>query len=95
MSGTNVAPFDGWTVAHAATGAASGALGVPFWLYALGAIGYELAEYSAEYPHGSPLFGTKRPESIVNVAADMGVGLMSYAVGRFIVHGPHARNGIR
>ncbi len=84
---TNVSPFDAWSFAHATTGAIAGAAGIPLWLYGVGMIVYEVVEYSAESPHGSPLFGTKRPESAVNVATDMGLGLASYGIARYLLRG--------
>lgn len=67
----NASAADGWTLVHIASGAALGMMGVSLpWTVGLG-LAYEVAEYAHESPRGSALFGSKRPESLVNVAVDM------------------------
>lgn len=80
---TNVSPVDPWTLAHIATGAAAGAARVPIAAYVGIAVLYELVEWTMEYPRGSRIFGTKRPESAVNVAVDFAAGAAGYALGRY------------
>ena len=74
--------FDKWTAVHVATGAASGALGMPVWAYIVLGVGYELAEFAAESPRGSKIFGTKRPETAINVAGDFVAGIAGNLLGQ-------------
>jgi hypothetical protein len=67
----NAKPIDEWTAVHVATGTAAGALGMGFWTSMGLAAAYEVVEYAHEWPRGSKLFGSKRPESGVNVAVDL------------------------
>lgn len=48
----------------------------------VGALVYEVMEYLHEYPSGSELFGTKRPESIVNAVTDVAVFWVGYLAGQ-------------
>lgn len=80
----NEAPIDAWTGVHALAGGLAGALGAPWPLAVGGLVAYELAEYAIESPRGSRWFGSKRPESGVNVAVDLAVGLGAYALGRWL-----------
>jgi hypothetical protein len=77
-----VAFFDKWTVVHVASGLVSGAIGVPVWAYIALGTGYELAEFAAESPRGSKIFGTKRPESALNVAGDFAAGIAGNLLGQ-------------
>lgn len=78
----NLAPLDGWTALHAATGAASGLIGIPLPVFALVAVAYEIIEYAIEYPDGSRVFGSTGPESLANIIADLVTNLAGYALGR-------------
>jgi hypothetical protein len=78
----NRAVIDGWTAVHAGWGIGAGLAGLGPWWF-LGLTGaYELLEYVHEHPRGSPIFGTKRPESGPNMVADVGVAALCYAVTR-------------
>ena len=79
---TNVTPFDSWSLVHIASGIVLGAVGVPLTQTMTTLIGFEVMEWTLEHPSGSRLFGTKRHESQVNVAADIGVALLAYALTR-------------
>jgi hypothetical protein len=79
---SNATPFDAWTLVHIASGVVLGAAGVPLPQTVAALIAYEVLEWSIEHPSGSPIFGSKRPESQVNVAADIGVALLGYAFTR-------------
>ncbi len=72
---------DKWTAVHVVTGIASGALGMPVWAYIALGTGYELAEFAMESPRGSKIFGTKQPESAVNVAGDFVAGIAGNLLG--------------
>ena len=79
---TNLAAFDGWTLVHVAWGLGAGGLGLgPWWFLGLTGL-YELLEFAHEYPNGSAVFGTKRPESAENLVADVGVAALGYALAR-------------
>ena len=78
---TNETAFDEYTAGHFAVGFFAGFLGVRFWFYIFTSAVYEAIEFSMESPNGNPIFGTKRPESPVNVATDLAVGLFGYGVG--------------
>lgn len=80
----NEAPVDGWTAIHTAVGLAAGAAGVPLGWSAAAAAAYEVAEYAHEWPKGSKLFGSKRPESGLNIAVDLGVFLAGWWIGKKI-----------
>lgn len=79
---TNISPLDGWSLVHAGVGVALGAMGVSRRLAIGGALAYEVVEYAHEYPSGSRLFGTKRPESISNAVTDVAVFWLGYVAGR-------------
>ena len=73
MAGVNAAPVDRWSAVHAATGLTAGAVGLSApWAIGL-AVLYEVVEYAHEWPRGSKLFGSKRPESFPNVLADLAI----------------------
>lgn len=83
----NQTPVDGWTAVHVATGTAAGAVGLSFpWAMGLAAA-YEVVEYAHEWPKGSVLFGSKRPESIANVATDLAVFAAGWWLGRKVRSG--------
>jgi len=79
---TNASPFDAWTLVHIASGVVLGAVGLPLPQTVAALVAYEVLEWSIEHPSGSAIFGSKRPESQVNVAADIGVALLGYALAR-------------
>lgn len=83
----NQAPIDRWTTAHVVTGLGAGAVGLSFpWAMGLAAA-YEVVEYAHEWPKGSVLFGSKRPESIANVATDLAVFAAGWWIGRKVRSG--------
>lgn len=67
----NASMFDSWSAVHALSGVTLGLLGVPLGWTIVIASTYEVIEYAHEWPRGSILFGSKRPESALNIAADM------------------------
>lgn len=73
-----ISPIDGWTVVHVGTGAAAHAAGIKPVTYLALSIVYELLEFELEYPRGSPIFGTKTPESRGNMAVDVLAGALGY-----------------
>lgn len=79
----NVSPFDKWTLVHIAWGAGAGLGRLNPWAFLALTTVYEVVEFLHESPHGSKLFGSKRPESGVNMAADVGVAGVAYALGRW------------
>lgn len=78
---TNESAVDWWTLAHVATGFVAARVGVPFGWYFLLSVGFEAIEHQMESPSGSPVFGTKRPESRINVATDLVSGVAGYWLG--------------
>lgn len=81
---TNAAVLDAWSIVHFGTGLIFGAVGMNAWLYTIGHMAYEVAEYAHESPRGSILFGSKQPEWDVNMVSDMSVGFFGYALGRWL-----------
>lgn len=77
----NRALLDVWSIAHAATGVGVGVAGIRPGHAAAGAILFEIAEHTHEWPKGSKLFGTKRPESLVNVIGDFAAFAGGYTAG--------------
>jgi hypothetical protein len=77
----NQAPVDKWTAVHALSGLGVGLFGVSAPVALAGAAAYEVVEYAHEWPRGSVLFGSKRPESIANVASDLLVYGAAYWLG--------------
>jgi hypothetical protein len=77
----NDAAIDPWTGVHALAGLGVGLLGVPAPVALAGAAAYEVVEYAHEWPRGSVLFGSKRPESIQNVVSDLVVYSLAYWLG--------------
>lgn len=70
-SGMNADALDRWSYVHTGSGVLMGLLGIPAgWTLAIASL-YEVAEYAHEYPSGSLIFGSKRPESFANIATDM------------------------
>lgn len=74
-------PFDVWTILHTAVGVGAGFFKMHPWLYTGSIIGYEIIENAAEDSFRKSIFGSSKPESRVNVLADLGVGLLGYVVG--------------
>lgn len=79
---TNVSPLDAWSLAHAAWGTTAGVLGLNPWAFLAATAAYEVLEFVHESPRGSPIFGSKRPESPANLIADVGVAALAYGVAR-------------
>ena len=79
---TNSAVFDKWTLPHVASGFVAARLNVSFTTFTVLAIAYEVFEYSLEYPSGRKIFGTKRPESLINVAGDIVANTAGYWLGQ-------------
>lgn len=75
---------DAWTPVHVLSGVCFGLLGVPPVYAAVAAVLYEVAEYAHEWPKGSVLFGSKRPESFSNIVSDLAVFGVGYAAGRAV-----------
>jgi hypothetical protein len=73
--------LDRWTFVHALVGLSAGLFGVSAPVALGGAAAYEVVEYAHEQPRGSAFFGSKRPESAQNVAADLAVYGLSYWLG--------------
>jgi F0F1-type ATP synthase membrane subunit c/vacuolar-type H+-ATPase subunit K len=70
---------------HLLVGLAAGAAGVPPALAVGAAVAFEIIETLHEHPRGSRLFGTKRPESPLNMASDFaafGLGLAAGVAAR-------------
>lgn len=78
----NEAPVDGWTAVHAGVGVGAGLVGASLPLSMAGAVAYEVVEYAHEWPKGSKLFGSKRPESAANIAVDLLVFAGGWWLGR-------------
>ncbi len=76
--------LDGWTLVHVGAGAALGALRLG-WLPTLAALVafevFEAHQRSAAHPLGGALAA---PESAVNIAVDIGVGLAGWVVARAV-----------
>jgi hypothetical protein len=84
MADINAKMLDKWSAVHVATGLGAGAVGLSFpWAMGLAAA-YEIVEYAHEWPKGSILFGSKRPESGINVVADLAVFAVGWWLGRKI-----------
>jgi hypothetical protein len=79
---TNETPFDAWSLVHIASGYILGVLAVPLPQTLAGLVAFELLEWTLEHPSGSRMLGTKRPESQINVATDIGVALVAYGLAR-------------
>lgn len=78
----NVSLLDKWSLVHLFVGAVVGAVGVSPFPALSAAVLYEFVEYLLEHPHGSKIFGTKRPESTENSIADVTVYMAAYLVAR-------------
>ena len=81
----NLSLIDDWTPVHVAVGFGAGLLGVNAGLFMLGVIAYEAVEWSAEYPSGSWLFATKKPETLGNAATDIVAGLVGFYTARLLL----------
>lgn len=80
----NVSPFDAWTLVHIGWGGIAGALGMNPWAFMAITGAYEVLEYAHEHPHGSRIFGSKRPESAANLVTDVGVAAVAYGLARHL-----------
>jgi hypothetical protein len=56
---------------HVLAGLGAGLFGTSAPLALGAAAAYEVVEYAHEWPRGSVLFGSKRPESLINVVTDL------------------------
>lgn len=79
---SNLCAFDVWSLTHMTWGAASGALGMHPWVFVGLSVAYEAIEYWHEWPRGSALFGSKRPESPVNIIGDLTAEFLTYLAAR-------------
>ena len=80
------APFDlPWTPVHVAVGLVAGALKVNPWLYGAAIALYEVVENADSGLLNQKVFKASGPESMVNSVADVGVGLVGYAIARYWV----------
>jgi hypothetical protein len=77
----NESALDAWSTVHGLTGLSAGLLGVSPLTAFGGAVAYEVVEYAHEWPRGSVLFGSKRPESPLNVATDLAIFTAAYWLG--------------
>jgi len=82
MAQMNQGFVDAWTLNHVATGYVAAKLGLSWSTYLALALGYEAFEHWMESPGGHPWFGTKRPESALNVTGDIVFGVLGYEVGK-------------
>jgi len=73
--------IDSWSAVHALTGLAAGLWGLSPIVAFGSAVAYEVVEYAHEWPRGSKLFGSKRPESALNVASDLAFYTAAYWLG--------------
>jgi len=73
--------IDSWSTVHALSGLGVGLFGISAPLAFGGAVVYEIIEYAHEWPRGSLLFGSKRPESPLNVATDLAFYTAAYWLG--------------
>lgn len=71
----NRAVFDGWTLAHIATGMVAKRIGLSAPVYMGLAVAFEVAEHMVERRF-------KRPETPKNVAGDLLAGILGYAIAR-------------
>jgi hypothetical protein len=78
----NRSALDPWSLVHAGAGVAAAAVNMNPWLFIALATGYEVFEFQLEYPSGSPIFGTKRPEWRLNMTADLAVAFSAYVLTR-------------
>ena len=81
----NKSLVDSWTISHVVLGGLSNLVGLSYLQYLAGAAAFELLEHSIESPKGSPLLGTKRPESPMNVAGDLIAGSTGYFIAQGIL----------
>lgn len=77
----NESAIDAWSTVHGLTGLGAGLLDLPPLAALGGAVAYEVVEYAHEWPRGSVFFGSKRPESALNVATDLAIYTAAYWLG--------------
>jgi hypothetical protein len=82
MAEPNKEAVDQWTPVHVLAGTTAGAVGLSFPLAMGLAAAYEVVEYAHEWPKGSVIFGSKRPESGINVVTDLVVFAAGWWLGR-------------
>lgn len=80
----NKEPVDSWTIVHVLSGIAAGAVGLSPLTFAALSVGYEVLEYAHEWPKGSKLFGSKRPESGANIVVDLAANTLGFVVGAYL-----------
>jgi hypothetical protein len=80
----NATAFDAWSIVHFVWGLSSGLLKMNPWIWITLSVGYEAVEYAHEWPNGSVLFGSKEPETPINLIGDIGVESFGYVIGRYI-----------
>jgi hypothetical protein len=85
--GINNAIVDRWSWVHAAVGAAMGLARVRPDIAIGSAVLYDIIEYAHESPSGSVLFGTKQPETTVNIVGDLAVYSAAMLAARRLVPG--------
>jgi hypothetical protein len=73
--------IDRWSAVHALSGLSAGLFGASAPVALGGAVVYEVVEYAHEWPRGSALFGSKRPESFSNVVSDLVIYGAAYWLG--------------
>lgn len=79
---TNASALDVWSLVHFGVGVASGAFRLNAWAFVALNVFYEVGELVHESPSGSRFFGTKRPETDINMVADLSVAFAGYVIGR-------------
>jgi len=77
----NKSVLDKWSIIHSLVGYIAGKKNINFKWFLTAIISYEIFEYAIEYPHGSKIFGTVRPESGVNLISDLVLGVVFYKLG--------------
>ncbi len=80
----NVAALDSWSLVHFGTGVLWGLLGWNAWLFVFGHVAYEVGELIHESPSGSKIFGSKRPESDLNMVSDLSVAFAGVVAGALL-----------
>lgn len=79
---SNRAVLDPWSLVHVGAGVGAAVVGMNPWLFVALATGYEVLEFQMEYPRGSPIFGTKKPEWGLNMVADLSLAFGAFALTR-------------
>jgi hypothetical protein len=78
----NEAALDPWSLVHLACGLAFGLMGYGFKPSMTAAVAFDVVEYGFESTElGRETFGTSGPESMANVAADLGLFGVGWYMG--------------